>query len=252
MPVHYEVFGAGPPLVMLHGWAMHGGVWRDFAMRLGQHYQVIVIDLPGHGLSGISTPFDLEYLSQALLQAIPVTEFTVLGWSMGATLALALVERCPERIKRVIVLSGNPCFIQLDDWPGMNAEVFGAFSALLDRGVSQTLTRFLALQVNGLEQGKVWLQDLKHALQTRPMPSEDTLRAGLRLLQHSDLRHAIQRAAIPICFILGDRDHLVPISLAQRVARDYPGISVFILEQAGHVAFLSHAERLLEILIGEL
>ncbi|MBS4051006.1 MAG: pimeloyl-ACP methyl ester esterase, partial [Methylomonas sp.] len=34
---------------MLHGWAMHTGVWRDFARRLAEYYQVICVDLPGHG-----------------------------------------------------------------------------------------------------------------------------------------------------------------------------------------------------------
>jgi len=248
--IHYETFGSGPPLVMLHGWAMHGGVWRDFARRLGQHYQVISIDLPGHGRSAPLAAFDLAHVSQALLEVIPVQTFTLLGWSMGVTLALALAERCPERIQRLIVLSGNPCFMARDDWPGMEAGVFAGFSSLLAQGAEQTLTRFLALQVNGLAQGKSLLQDLKRALQETALPSEAVLKAGLELLEHSDLRPVIQQAAMPVGVILGARDRLVPVTVAHALACLNPEVSVYVLESAGHLPFLSHADEVLGILLG--
>lgn len=247
--LHYEVFGSGPPLVMLHGWAMHGGVWRDFAWRLGQHYQVILIDLPGHGFSDPLSPFDLAHLSQVLLREIPADAFSLLGWSLGATVALALAERFPERIQRLFILSGNPCFMETADWPGMGAESFAAFSALLDRGVPQTLSRFLALQVNGLLQSKGYLQVLRQTLPSRPSASEETLRAGLRLLQQSDFRDLIQQSSLPMTFILGDQDQLVPIALAQRLRQLNQGLSVVVIEHAGHTVFLSHVDLLVDSLL---
>ena len=48
-----ESFGAGgsPDLVLLHGWAMHSGVWRGVRDRLAEHFRLHLVDLPGHGLS---------------------------------------------------------------------------------------------------------------------------------------------------------------------------------------------------------
>ena len=51
MSLHVEVSGHGAPLVMLHGWGMHGGAWGDVVARLAQSFTVHNVDLPGHGFS---------------------------------------------------------------------------------------------------------------------------------------------------------------------------------------------------------
>ena len=49
--VHVESLGAGPPLVLLHGWAMHSGLWGSVPQQLAQRFRVHAVDLPGHGAS---------------------------------------------------------------------------------------------------------------------------------------------------------------------------------------------------------
>jgi pimeloyl-ACP methyl ester carboxylesterase len=49
--VFVESIGEGDPLVLVHGWGMHGGLMRDLAMDLSENFQVFVVDLPGHGRS---------------------------------------------------------------------------------------------------------------------------------------------------------------------------------------------------------
>jgi pimeloyl-[acyl-carrier protein] methyl ester esterase len=51
MSLHVETLGSGAPLVLLHGWGMHGGVWTDVAQQLAEEFCVHVVDLPGHGFS---------------------------------------------------------------------------------------------------------------------------------------------------------------------------------------------------------
>ena len=53
MSLHVESFGAdcGPELVLLHGWAMHSGVWRGVRDGLAEHFHLHLVDLPGHGFS---------------------------------------------------------------------------------------------------------------------------------------------------------------------------------------------------------
>ncbi|MEZ5623317.1 MAG: alpha/beta fold hydrolase [Nitrosomonas sp.] len=55
-PMHCEILGNGPDLVLLHGWAMHGGVWRGVREQLAMKYRVHLFDLPGHGLSPMLEP----------------------------------------------------------------------------------------------------------------------------------------------------------------------------------------------------
>ena len=49
--LHVEVRGSGPDLVLLHGWALHGGMWGPWLDHLATHRRLHVIDLPGHGHS---------------------------------------------------------------------------------------------------------------------------------------------------------------------------------------------------------
>ncbi|MCQ8128039.1 pimeloyl-ACP methyl ester esterase BioH [Methylomonas rivi] len=243
--IHTEIYGQGQPLVMLHGWAMHTGVWRDFARRLAEYYQVICVDLPGHGRSEILEPFGLENIAEAVLQAIPVQEFSVLGWSLGATVAMAIAERAPQRIRHLLVLAGNPCFMETQDWPGVKSRTLDGFAELLKTDVQQTLMRFLALQVNGLAHGKALLQTLKHALHECPPPPVTVLQAGLDILKISDLRPFISNNASTISLILGEKDTLIPLSCGEAVRALNAGVNVHVLASAGHAPFLSHPQQLL-------
>lgn len=245
MTLHYEIHGSGKPLVMLHGWAMHSGVWRDFARRLGEHARVICLDLPGHGRSEALTPFEAATVVEALLQAVDAEQFSVLGWSLGATLALEMARRHPQRIDRLLLLAGNPCFVEHSDWPGTPLATLESFIDSLAGDVNQTLARFLALQVNGLAHGKPLLQQLKAALQACPPPSATTLQAGLQILQHSDLRDVLQQLPQPVSVLLGERDRLVPAKLAEHLRQLRPDIDVEVIPALGHAPFLAPGDELL-------
>ncbi len=86
----------GKPIVLVHGWAMHTGIWREFAKQLAQNYRVTCIDLPGHGRSEAIDPFTLERISDELVDAIPDPSSCWLGWSLGATVVLDIAARYPE------------------------------------------------------------------------------------------------------------------------------------------------------------
>lgn len=242
--IHAEIYGQGQPLVMIHGWAMHSGVWRDFARQLAQHCQVICLDLPGHGRSKAPEAFNLDNIAQAVLQAIPARQFSVLGWSLGATVAMAMAGHAPERIKQLLILAGNPRFVKSPDWPGVEAATLDAFAELLKTDVQQTLIRFLALQVNGLAHGKALLQTLKQALRECPPPPAEVLRAGLDILKHSDLRGFIRSSTLPTSMILGEKDTLIPLSCGEAVRDLSSEVKVHVLASAGHAPFLSHPQQL--------
>lgn len=246
--LHLERYGEGRPLLMLHGWAMHSGVWRDFARQLGRHCQVICLDLPGHGHSEPLSPFTLDVVADAVLAVIPEREFAVLGWSLGAMLALAMAERQPHRVAKLLLLAGNPRFVADDEWPGMATQTLDGFAQALSGDVQQTLARFLALQVNGLAHSKPLLQQLKAAVQQAPPPATEVLLAGLDILKTADLRDVLARTTQPLTVVLGERDRLVPAAVGEQLLRLRPDAELMLLESAGHAAFLSHGEDLRQII----
>ena len=83
--------GAGPELVLLHGWGMSSAVWDDLVPELSASYRVIRVDLPGHGHSA-GVPFgDLDAVI-ARLRPLVSAPATWVGWSMGA--ARIVVSTC--------------------------------------------------------------------------------------------------------------------------------------------------------------
>lgn len=245
--IHREIIGRGRPLVMIHGWAMHSGIWRDFARQLAEHRQVICLDLPGHGRSAMVEPFDLPTVSAALFDAIPVNRFDVLGWSLGATVALDMAARCPERVQSLLMLAGNPRFVKSADWPGVRPEVLDGFASLLGEDARLTLQRFLGLQVQGLADGRQLLQQLRLAVQECDAPALDALQGGLRILKNSDLRATLAGLRCPITVLQGDRDTLIPRQTGYAMQALNPHIQCHTLENAGHVPFLTHARQLADI-----
>ena len=68
--VFVESIGEGDPLVLVHGWGMHGGLMRDLAVDLSENFQVFVVDLPGHGRSEPLPGFPLDEVLERLKAAL--------------------------------------------------------------------------------------------------------------------------------------------------------------------------------------
>ena len=88
MTLHIDKLGHGPaPMVLLHGWAMHGGVMRPLADALTEQCTLYVVDLPGHGWSRSST-VSLEPRACAAAIAAVTPPAIWVGWSLGGLIAL--------------------------------------------------------------------------------------------------------------------------------------------------------------------
>ena len=159
--LHVEVTGQGAPLVMLHGWGMHGGMWGDAVAQLAQHSQIHNVDLPGHGASGRLDSFTLDSVVGHLAGQFdqPVT---VCGWSLGGQIAIHWAMHKPEQIKRLVLVASTPCFAERKDWQfGMAQETLRQFADDLEKDHATTLRRFLALQVRGSEGERELLAKLR-------------------------------------------------------------------------------------------
>lgn len=246
--IHREIYGQGKPIVLIHGWAMHTGIWRKFAQQLAANHQVICLDLPGHGLSGTVKPYTLEKITSALIEAIPETPACIVGWSLGAAVALALTARYPYRVSSLILLAGNPRFVQEDNWAGVKTQLLSDFADNLQLNCQQTLIRFLALQVNHLPEAKRILKELKKAIEECAPPTENDLKNGLEILKQADLRDLLMELKCPVTIIQGDEDTLVPVQTGRDIKRIKPDCKLNIIKGAGHVPFLSHQSQVIEII----
>jgi pimeloyl-[acyl-carrier protein] methyl ester esterase len=248
MKLHTEIYGTGEPVVFIHGWAMHSGIWRTFAKQLARDYQVFCVDLPGHGHSEKLPVFSLEAISHQLHNILPQAGCTLVGWSLGGMVALDLASRFPHKIKQLVMIGSNPCFVQSEQWAGIRNTTLETFADNLISDCQGTLLRFLSLQVKGLEDYKAVFKKLKTTLQACDCPQAEVLQGGLKVLQQDDLRPQLARLVCRVQVILGSHDTLVPVAVAKQLQVLNPRLHLHVIDKAAHVPFLSHSAHTLAIL----
>lgn len=240
--MHVEVHGQGPALVLIHGWAMHGGIFAPLLRELVPHYEVHLVDLPGHGRS-TQTQFELADCARRLVERVP--DAVWVGWSLGGLVALQAALDFPSQVRALVPIAANPRFVLADDWThGVSRDVFAQFATGLRSDWRRTLERFLALEAHGSERAQAELRELKSHLFERGEPSLPVLEQGLRVLDSIDLRARLPELTLPNLWIAGRRDRLVPPGAMQWAAQHAHGD--YLELPTGHAPFLGHAAEIAE------
>ncbi|MCK9201603.1 MAG: pimeloyl-ACP methyl ester esterase BioH [Gallionella sp.] len=253
--LHVEESGSGEPLLLIHGWGMHGGMWGSAAERLARDFRVIAVDLPGHGFSvgrdlsrhsgdvGINPDLPLDSIVDELSARFG-EPLNLCGWSLGGQIALRWAQRHPQQVRRLVLVTSTPCFVRQPGWDcAMAADTLAEFAAALEQNYALTLRRFLALQVRGSENERELLVELRNALFSRGEPELAALQSGLNILRDCDLREALPQIAQPALVIAGERDTLTPPDASRHLAERMPQAQLVLVEGAAHAPFLSHPDR---------
>jgi pimeloyl-[acyl-carrier protein] methyl ester esterase len=241
--LHVESVGAGPPLVLLHGWAMHGGLWGALPAELARRYRVHAVDLPGHGHSPMVKPYTLDAVVTAVAARFrgEPSALTVLGWSLGGLAAMRWALREPGRIGALVLVATSPRFVAGDDWPhAMARETLARFGDELRAAYRLTLLRFLTLQLRGSDEGEAALRLLRGHLFARGEPASGMLADALSILECTDLRGEVPAIAQRTLVVAGERDTLAPLAAGEWLAQAMPNARFAPIMGAAHAPFLSH------------
>jgi len=237
-----ETQGAGADLVMIHGWAMHAGIFAGFARALAPHFRLHLVDLPGHGYSRDDAgSLDPAQCARRIADSVPRAIW--LGWSLGGLVAMRAALDEPTSVRGLVLISSSPRFVVGDDWTmGVAPSVFAEFGAGLADDYRGTIERFLALETLGSEHARAELRALKADVFAHGEPAMSALIDGLRVLDATDLRADIGRIGVPSLWIAGRRDRLVDAD-AMRWAAERSG-GRYLECNSGHAPFLGHADAL--------
>jgi pimeloyl-[acyl-carrier protein] methyl ester esterase len=245
-PLNLTQFGRGLPLSWLHGWGMNSAVFTPVVESMRDGYRHHLIDLPGYGRSSTEPTYfeeELEYINEALPPSILV------AWSMGGLYALELLRRFPQKYAGLVLIASNPCFVQREDWSAaMSAEVFTDFADDLIGDWRATMRRFIGLQLHGVEGARDLIRQVSQLVASGGEPRPGVLQQGLDRLIGFDVRTALTEIQVPVMAILGRRDKLVPVGLAQELSALNPAIRVECLARSAHAPFLSHPEEFIRLI----
>ena len=264
------------PLLLLHGWAMTPAVWQPLRAALdAEAFDTQAPALPGHDGHEHAARPDATLDAWAEIFApqmgapvfapqvgapvwagtrpapTPLAPTTVVGWSLGALIALELARLYPERVARLILIGATPRFAAAPDWPhGLDAGTVAAFGEDYTHQTAACLRRFLTLQSLGEKTAR---RSLLSRLETacvphpegRPLPA---LADGLKILSGSDLRPRLVTIGQPVHLIHGDGDTLMPLAAARWLAAALPNARLSVLEGCGHALPLSHPVELAQLI----
>jgi pimeloyl-[acyl-carrier protein] methyl ester esterase len=248
MSLHIETLGRGPvPLVLLHGWAMHGGVLSPLVDALADRCTMYVVDLPGHGYSRhCGLPLEPSACAAAIAQATPPALW--LGWSLGGLIALTAALEQPEQVRGLAMLCATPKFARDEDWPwGSDATLVHQLALDLETDYHATIERFLALEAMGSPDPRAELRHLRELAFARGEPELRVLQEGIRILETRDLRARLPELRQPNAWIAGRRDRLVPPQAMEWSAQQAQGRFTQI-ERAGHAPFFTYADGVAQAL----
>ncbi len=223
------------PLVLLHGWGAHAGVWGEVIARMNLDHQVIAPDIPGGDDSISSVDEVIDRLS-----ATAPERCVVAGWSLGGQLALTWAHRHPQQVAKLILVSTTPRFVAAPDWSqGMDGAAFSGFAAAVSANPVEALRRFLMLATQGDVKAREVARKLEAALTTRPVADRSVLMHTLDWLRDTDLRATLSAIRQPALVVHGDRDRITPPAAGEYLARQLPDAHLEWMPGAAHAPFVS-------------
>jgi pimeloyl-ACP methyl ester carboxylesterase len=244
--MHYRDQGdpAGPPVVLIHGFAASLHAWEPWAARLGDKYRVVTLDLPGHGLTEApagyvaSTDKNAD-LVDALAERLKLGPYVVAGNSMGGGVAWNLALRHPDHIRGLVLVDAA-------GWPRVAARqgppplVF----ALMRGPVGRALLR--NIDTSGMARGGLKSAYVDPALVTPALVNryvEFSRAPGHRdiLLSIDNRRSTPTTPATftaikaPTLVMHGEADALIPVADGRALAAAIPGARLITYPGVGHV-----------------
>lgn len=236
----YYQWGEGPALIFIPGLSLESTSFAMAMDRLRTQFTCIGYELPTADDADLTRyrHRDLRDDLLALVDHLRIERSYLLGFSFGATIALAAMAEAPRRFARALLVGGfarRPLAwaeVLLAHWirycPGRIARVPG-FAALVRRHNAELYA--------GRPAG-----ELEHFCAAEGAPLLRTFAARALLMHRTDLRPLLEQIQQPVLLIHGERDPLVGLGLQDELRRGLPNAARAAIENCGHYPQLTHPE----------
>jgi pimeloyl-[acyl-carrier protein] methyl ester esterase len=249
---YYETSGQGDTIVMIHGLGATGRFWQAQQDFLNTDFQVVTLDLPGHGKSAWM-PVTLREMAvdiRQILSSLGTAQFSLIASSMGGLVALELYRQVAQDIMRISLVGAIPKFSKGPNYPaGLDIDKIHILSHQFDGDYASILDIFFRSLFTMKERENdrfKWVKDLRGK---GPLPQREALKHFLDILEKADLRDRISSVICPLQFITGTEDYICPREIMDWLALHTHNARFDFIEGCGHLPFLVEAKeynRLLE------
>jgi pimeloyl-ACP methyl ester carboxylesterase len=246
----YRELGAGPPVLLLHGWPTSSFLWRNVMPPIARANRVVALDLPGFGGSdkpeGARYGFEFfEHAIDGFLDELGIDEVGLAGHDLGGPIAAHWALKRRDRVTRLALLNTLLYpefsdavleFVKAASTPGMREQLTSP------EGLERVMRLGLADEANLTEEVLAGVRE--------PFGSDESRRsladAGIGLEPEGFVELAgrlrslsvprLDSLTVPVCVVYGERDRILPDvgSTMARLQRDVPQAVVTALPHCGH------------------
>lgn len=235
----YEVLhGAGPALLLIHGFGLDRSIWRGVAKRHLNGYQVILPDVRGHGESAtLKEPTRMAGLAEDMLRLLDVLQVeraVVGGHSMGGYITLALADQHPDRLAGVGLVTSRAAADSIEK----RERRYQTIREIEARGasvVAETLSPRLS------HDPSIQQQAYDIIARTQPAGLIGALQAMAERPDWIDFLPTIQ---VPALVVAGGKDQIVPLKEAAQMVELLPEVTYLEIPEAGHMPMLEAPDAL--------
>jgi len=244
--VAYKMFGEGDPLILIMGFSGTMDLWATEVLKeLASHYQVIIFDNRGMGLTTASDKeFTIELFAEdtaGLLDALNIERAHILGWSLGTNMAQELALNHPDKVDKLILYAADCGGQEAIDPPPWAMDIFADPSATPEQLLSTLFP-------------KKWLEEHPDPSQYFPMPTEESSPENVQR-QYEAWRNwagtysRLPQISQPTLLVTGTEDVGTPWQNSLIMVDRIPGTWLVQIEGGGHGVMYQYPEKFSRILI---
>jgi pimeloyl-ACP methyl ester carboxylesterase len=247
--VHYEVYGRGRPVLLLHGWLNSWAVWRRTIELLGEDFRLYALDFFGFGESGDQAEDysvnNFTFLVNQFMDRMGIVKAPLIGHSMGGTVSLKTAIQFPDKVVKVGVV-GSPIvgsslspllkmaayrgWVDLAENAPFIYNVFQAGFRPFIKGYSYLVAR------DGKLLGEMLSSD---AAKLGSMPFFESIGT----LRETDLRPVLHQVRVPVIGLYGKKDVIVDPA-QHKVLKEYlPHSQIEWFEDSGHFPMIDEEKH---------
>jgi pimeloyl-ACP methyl ester carboxylesterase len=244
--INYSDSGRGHVIVLLHGYLESAEVWNGFAEELASKFRVIIVDLPGSGLSDIyGNTHSMEFMAgviKELIDHLGITKIFVAGHSLGGYVTLAFLELFCDRLSGYCLFHSSP----FPDTPELiekrKREIEIVKMGKKNLMYPDNVVRMFAS--SNLEKFAKELQRSKDIASRIPEGGIIAVLNGM-MIRPSRLS-LMEQGKVPCLWILGTMDNYIPCELIQTRVNLPSNAKTVILSNSGHMGFIEERENSLK------
>jgi len=215
--MYYAVFGAGDPILLIHGGLGHADIWASQVATMSKTHKVIVADSRGHGRSTrTEQPYGYDLMASdylALLDYLKIDKTALVGWSDGGIIGIDIALHHPERLTRLFAQAANVTTDGVD--PGVMTNK--TFAAYIERS-----GRDYKKMSKTPDQYDAFVSQISHMWESEPTWTKEQL----------------AKITTPTAIVAGDHDEAIKREHTEYMASVIPGAKLIILPNASHFAML--------------